>query len=302
MKGIGAGKRVFYFLVTNIAILAVISVIFAVFGVGRILDEQGIGLDYTALLIYSAVIGFAGSILSLAMSKWLAKRMTGARVIERPANETERWLVTKVQEYSRRSGIMPPEVAIYESDDPNAFATGARRNAALVAVSTGLLRRMKRDEVEAVLAHEVAHVANGDMVTLTLIQGVVNTFVIFLSRVIGFVVDRAIFRTQRGTGPGFWITAIVMQILLGILASMIVMWFSRRREYAADRGSARLVGAPAMISALERLRSDQPVKLPESMAAFGIRGKASSLFSSHPPIEARIAALKGEGGGARTAA
>jgi heat shock protein HtpX len=286
------GKRIFFFLVTNIAILVVISVIFKVFGIGRILDEQGVGLDFTALLVYSAVIGFAGSILSLAMSKWIAKRMTGAKVIDTPRTETERWLVSKVHEYARSSGIMPPEVAIYESDDPNAFATGARRNSALVAVSTGLLRRMKREEVEAVLAHEVAHVANGDMVTLTLIQGVVNTFVIFLSRVVGFLVDRVVFRTERGHGPGFWITAIVMQIVLGILASMIVMWFSRRREFAADRGSAALVGAPAMVAALERLRSDQPADLPDSMAAFGIRGKTRRFFSTHPSIEDRIAALK----------
>lgn len=288
----GFGKRIALFLLTNLAVLVVISIIFRLFGIGRILDEQGVDLDLGALLIYSAVIGFVGSLISLAMSKTIAKMSTGAKVITQPSNDTERWLLSRVQVLSQRAGIQPPEVAIYSSDDPNAFATGARRNHALVAVSTGLMRRMNREEVEAVLAHEIAHVANGDMVTLTLIQGVVNTFVIFLSRVVGFLVDRLVFRTERGHGPGFWITAIVTQIFLGILASVIVMWFSRWREYRADRGSADQVGAPAMIAALERLRSEQPAQLPDSLQSFGIRGGARRLFSSHPPIDERIAALR----------
>lgn len=290
-------KRVFLYLVTNIAILLVLSVTLRLLGVERLLDEQGVGLDYNALLIFAAVLGFGGSLISLAISKWTAKRMTGARVIEQPGNASERWLVETVRRQAQRAGIGMPEVAIFDSPDPNAFATGWNRNSALVAVSTGLLRHMDQDEVEAVLGHEVSHVANGDMVTLALIQGVVNTFVIFLSRVIGHIVDRVVFRTERGHGPAFWITAIVAELVLGILASMVVMWFSRRREFRADVGGAELAGRGKMIAALERLQSytDRP-HLPDQMAAFGISGVISHglkrLFMTHPPLEERIAALR----------
>ncbi|MGH7278733.1 MAG: protease HtpX [Candidatus Rokuibacteriota bacterium] len=289
--------RIALFVLTNVAVLAVLAVVLRVFGIGRILDEQGVGLDYGALLVFAAVVGFTGSFVSLAMSKWIARRATGAEVITQPRTETETWLVSTVHHLARQSGIRPPDVAIYPSDDVNAFATGARRNAALVAVSSGLLQRLRREEAEAVLAHEVAHVANGDMVTLALLQGVVNTFVIFLSRVAGHIVDRTVFRTERGHGPGFFITAIVTQIFLGILASMIVMRFSRYREFRADRGGADLRGARPMIAALERLRAiHTPAALPDSLKAFGIRGGTPSglqrLFTSHPPLEERIAALQ----------
>ncbi len=290
-------KRIALFLVTNLAILLVLGVVLSLFGISGILDEQGIGLDLQALLIFSAVIGMTGSFMSLAMSKWTAKRFTGAHVIERPANETEAWLVQTVQRQAQAAGIGMPEVAIYDAPDMNAFATGARRNAALVAVSTGLLRQMNRDEVEAVLAHEVSHVANGDMITLALIQGVVNTFVIFLSRVIGHVVDRVVFKVERGHGPAFWITAIIAQVILGILASVIVMWFSRQREFRADAGGAALAGRDKMISALQRLAQRTPEPLPDQLAAFGISGLMNGhglkrLFMSHPPLEERIAALR----------
>ncbi len=289
--------RIGLFLLTNLAVLVVLAVVLRLLGVERILDEQGVGLDYRALLILSAVIGFGGAFVSLAMSKWIAKRSTGARVIDDPGDETEAWLVATVRRLAGQAGIGMPEVAIYDSEDMNAFATGARRHRALVAVSSGLLQRMRPEEVEAVLAHEVAHVANGDMITLALVQGVVNTFVIFLSRVIGFVVDRVVFRTQRGHGPGFWITAIVAQILLGILASIIVLWFSRRREFRADHGAARMRGPRPMIAALERLGAARgPAALPDSLKAFGIRGASrrglARLFMSHPPLEERIAALQ----------
>jgi heat shock protein HtpX len=289
--------RIALFLVTNLAVLLVLGVVLRLLGIDRILDEQGVGLDYRALLVLSAVIGFGGAFVSLAMSKWIAKRSMGARVIDDPRGEAEAWLVSTVRRLAGQAGIGMPEVAIYSSDDMNAFATGARRHRALVAVSSGLLQRMRREEVEAVLAHEVSHVANGDMITLALLQGVVNTFVIFLSRVIGFVVDRVVFRTQRGHGPGFWITAIIAQILLGILASIIVLWFSRRREFRADRGAAELNGARPMIAALERLGAARgPAALPDSLKAFGIRGPYRSglarLFMSHPPLEERIAALR----------
>jgi heat shock protein HtpX len=269
-------------------------------GVERILDEQGIGLDYNSLLIFAAVFGMGGSFISLAMSKWTAKRFTGARVIDRPANELEQWLVNTVRRQSQVAGIGMPEVAVYEAPDLNAFATGMRRDAALVAVSTGLLRSMNRDEAEAVLGHEITHVANGDMITLALIQGVVNTFVIFLSRVIGHVVDRVVFKTERGHGPAFWITTIIAQLLLGILASIIVMWFSRYREFRADAGGARLAGREKMIAALQRLQQsvNQP-HLPDQLAAFGISGGVGAgikrLFLSHPPLEERIAALRSAG-------
>ncbi len=293
-------KRIFLFIATNIAVLIVLSISLRLLGIESLLDEQGIGLDYNALLIFAAILGFSGSLISLAISKWTAKRLTGARVIEQPSNATEAWLLDTVRHQAQRAGIGMPEVAIYNAPDMNAFATGARRNHALVAVSTGLLQSMRRDEVEAVLAHEVTHVANGDMVTLALIQGVVNTFVIFLSRVIGHVVDRVVFKTERGHGPAFWITVIVAQVVLGILAGIIVMWFSRRREFRADAGGAKLAGTAKMIAALERLKAGvkQP-HLPDQMAAFGISGGIGKglrrLFMTHPPLDERIAALQRAG-------
>ncbi|MBK8162596.1 MAG: protease HtpX [Gammaproteobacteria bacterium] len=289
-------KRIMLFLATNLAIIVVLSISLRILGVERILDEQGVGLDLSSLLVFAAVFGMGGSFLSLAISKWTAKRFTGARVIERPANEAEQWLVATVQRQAQQAGIGMPEVAIYDSPDVNAFATGASRNKALVAVSTGLLGSMSRDEAEAVLGHEVSHVANGDMITLALIQGVVNTFVIFLSRVIGHLVDRVVFKTERGHGPAFWITAIVAELVLGVLASVIVMWFSRQREFRADQGGASLAGRQKMIAALERLKQRMPQPLPDQLAAFGISGGVGSglkrLFMSHPPLEERIAALK----------
>ncbi len=290
-------KRILLFIATNIAVLVLLSIVLRLLGVDSILDEQGVGIDYNSLLILSAVIGFGGSLISLAMSKWIAKRTTGARVIEQPANEVESWLLSRVRQHAQRAGIEMPEVAIYDAPEPNAFATGARRNAALVAVSTGLLRSMRQEEVDAVLGHEVSHVANGDMVTLTLLQGVVNTFVVFLSRVIGFVVDRVVFKTERGYGPGFFITVILSQILLGILASMIVMAFSRHREFRADAGGAELAGRANMIAALERLgQGAAGAELPAQMRGFGISGGVGQglrrLFMSHPPIAERIAALR----------
>lgn len=290
-------KRAFLFLATNLAIIVVLSITLRLLGVERILDEQDVGLDFNALLIFASLFGFGGSFISLLISKWTAKRMTGAQVIEQPRTEVEQWLLNTVSRQAQAAGIGMPEVAIYDAPDVNAFATGPSKNNALVAVSTGLLNNMSRDEAEAVLGHEVSHVANGDMITLALIQGVVNTFVIFLSRVIGHVVDRAVFKVERGHGPAFWITAIVAEIVLGILASMIVMWFSRQREFRADRGGADLAGNNKMIAALRRLQSayDQP-HLPDQMAAFGISGlKAQGikrLFMSHPPLEERIAALE----------
>jgi heat shock protein HtpX len=290
-------KRVFLFLATNIAILVVLSITLSILGVDRILDEQGVNLDMRALLIFSAVFGMGGSFISLAMSKWSAKRMTGAQVIEQPRNESEAWLLNLVSNQAQAAGIGMPEVAVYDSPDVNAFATGMSRNNALVAVSTGLLRNMRRDEVEAVLGHEVSHVANGDMVTLTLIQGVVNTFVIFFSRVIGHVVDRVVFKVERGHGPAFWITTIIAQVVLGILASIIVMWFSRQREFRADAGGASLAGRQKMIAALQRLQmASGQAPLPDQLAAFGIAGGSvdgiKRLFLSHPPLEERIAALQ----------
>jgi heat shock protein HtpX len=288
-------KRILLFLATNLAILLVLSVTLRLLGVEQILDQQG-GLDMRSLLIFAAVFGMGGSFISLAMSKWTAKRFTGAQVIERPANETEAWLVETVRRQAQIAGIGMPEVAIYDSPEVNAFATGASRDNALVAVSSGLLRSMSRDEAEAVLGHEITHVANGDMVTLALIQGVVNTFVIFLARVIGHLVDRVVFRTERGHGPAFWITTMIAEVLLAVLASIIVMWFSRWREFRADRGGARLAGRDKMIAALERLMRHAPHPLPDQMAAFGISGGMGQglkrLFMSHPPLEERIAALR----------
>jgi heat shock protein HtpX len=289
-------KRVFLFLATNLAIVVLLGIVLRLLGIDRLLATSGSGLNLTALLIFSAVIGFAGSLISLALSKTMAKRMMGLRVIKQPANELESWLVTTVQRQAQQAGIGMPEVGIFEAAEPNAFATGARRDAALVAVSSGLLRSMTRDEAEAVLGHEISHVANGDMVTLALIQGVVNTFVIFLARVAGYVVDRTVFRTEEGHGPAFWITTIVAELVLGLFATMIVMWFSRQREFRADAGGAHLVGRASMIGALERLRSREPAALPQQLAAFGIaagRGRnLARLFMSHPPLEERIAALR----------
>ena len=292
-------KRIFLFLATNLAIVVVLSITLRLLGVERILDEQGIGLDLNALLIFSAVFGFGGSLISLAMSKWTAKRFTGAQVIDNPRNAHENWLLSTVQRQANAAGIGMPEVAIYDAPDINAFATGMSKNNALVAVSTGLLNTMSQDEAEAVLAHEVSHVANGDMVTLALIQGVVNTFVIFLSRVIGHLIDRTVFKTERGHGPAFWITAIIAELVLGFLASIIVMWFSRRREFRADAGGASLAGRHKMIAALRRLQATvgQP-HLPDQLSAFGISGSIGTgikrLFMSHPPLEERIAALEAQ--------
>jgi len=290
-------KRIALFLATNLAIIIVLSITLRLLGVERILDEQGVGLDLNSLLIFAAVFGFGGSFISLAISKWTAKRFTGARVIEQPANTTEQWLLDTVARLARQVGIGMPEVAIYEGHEVNAFATGMSRNNALVAVSRGLLVNMSQDEAEAVLAHEVSHVANGDMVTLALIQGVVNTFVIFLSRVIGHTVDRVVFKNERGHGPAFWITTIVAEMVLGILASIIVLWFSRQREFRADAGAAQLTGREKMIAALQRLRMNAgEAELPDQLAAFGINGGLRQglgrLFMSHPPLEERIEALR----------
>lgn len=292
-------KRIALFLITNIAILAVLSIILAVTGVGSMLDQSG-AIDFANLLAFSAIVGFVGSFISLAMSKWSAKRMTGAQVITTPRNQTEQWLVQTVQRQSQQAGIKMPEVALYNAPEPNAFATGMSRNNSLVAVSSGLMQTMSQDEVEAVLAHEVSHVANGDMVTMALIQGVVNTFVIFLSRIIGHLVDKVVFKTQNGHGPAFWITTIFAQVVLGILASMITMWFSRQREFKADAGAAKLAGREKMIAALAALqRGAGENELPDQMAAFGISGHIGQgmkrLFMSHPPLEERIAALRGMG-------
>ncbi len=292
-------KRILLFLVTNLAVIVLLGIVLRLLGVERILDEQGVGLNYGNLLVFAAVFGFAGSFISLAMSKWTAKRMMGVKLITQPTNAVESWLVNTVRLQAQQAGIGMPEVGIFDSPEPNAFATGARRDAALVAVSTGLLASMSQKEAEAVLAHEVSHVANGDMVTLTLIQGVVNTFVIFLARVVGHTVDRVVFRNEEGHGPAFWIATIVAELVLGLFATMIVMWFSRQREFRADAGGARMAGRENMVGALERLAQRHAGPLPDKMAAFGIAGRKASglkeLFMSHPPIEQRIAALKSAG-------
>lgn len=292
-------NRIFLFLVTNLAIIVVLNIVLRLLGVDRIMDAQG-GLSYSSLLVFAAVVGFAGSLFSLLISKWSAKRMVGARVIEQPSTPTERWLVETVARQAQQAGIGMPEVAMYDAPEPNAFATGANRNSALVAVSSGLLNAMDQNEVEAVLAHEVSHIANGDMITLTLIQGVVNTFVIFLSRVVGHTVDRVVFKNEQGYGPAYWITTIIAELALGILATIIVMWFSRQREFRADAGSAQLAGREKMIAALKALqRSAGESHLPDQMAAFGINGRIGGglkrLFMSHPPLEQRIAALQQQG-------
>lgn len=289
--------RIFLFLATNIAIVLVLGIVMELFGLRGVLDQQGVDLNLNALLLVSAVVGMTGSFISLAISKWMALRTTGAEIIKEPSNQTERWLLDVVSRQAKDAGIGMPDVAVYQSADMNAFATGMNRNKALVAVSTGLMQQMNQDQVEAVLAHEVSHVANGDMITLTLIQGVVNTFVFFLSRVIGHIVDRVVFKVQRGHGPGYWITAIVAQMVLGVLASTIVMWFSRKREFKADAGGAQLAGRDKMISALAQLKRgvDQP-HLPDQLEAFGIAGGfkqgLAKLFMSHPPLDERIEALQ----------
>ena len=287
-------KRILLFLGTNLAIVTVLSVTMRLLGVEPYLNANGLIL--TSLLIFTAVMGFGGSLISLAISKWSAKKSMGVHVIETPSNSTEFWLVETVRKYATKAGISMPEVGVYDAPDVNAFATGMSKNSSLIAVSSGLLQQMTRPEAEAVLAHEVTHAASGDMVTMALIQGVVNTFVMFLSRVIGSLVDKVIFKTERGHGPAFFITMIIAELVLGILASIIVMWFSRQREFRADRGGADLAGRSNMIAALERLASLHPQPLPDKMAAFGISGGVGGgikrLFMTHPPMEERIAALR----------
>jgi heat shock protein HtpX len=288
-------KRIVYFLVTNLAIVLVLSITMRILGVEPYLNANG--LDLGNLLAFAAIMGFGGAFISLAMSKWTAKRMSGAVVIQEPQTLTEIWLMKTVRVQAEIAGIKMPEVAVFDSPEVNAFATGMTKNSALVAVSSGLLNAMSKDEAEAVLAHEVSHIANGDMVTLTLIQGVVNTFVMFFSRVIGYTVDKVIFKTEKGTGPAFIITMIIAELLLGVLATMVVMWFSRQREFRADAGAARLSSANKMIAALQRLQAvHEPSVLPKQMVASGIAGGQAnwtSLFASHPSLSARIAALGG---------
>ena len=289
-------QRIFLFLLTNIAIMVILSITLRVLGVESLLAQNGSDLNLNALVIFSGIFGFGGAFISLAISKWMAKRMTGAKVIENPSNNVEKWLLETVKKQSKIVGIKMPEVAIFPSPQMNAFATGASKNKALVAVSQGLLDSMSQGEIEAVVGHEMSHVANGDMVTLTLIQGVVNTFVIFFSRVIGHVVDRVILKNQRGHGIGYFVTTIFAQIVLSILASVIVMYFSRKREYVADTGGADLAGHQNMINALKRLGQKEPEALPEQLAAFGIGEKPKTgwreLWSSHPPLEDRIKVLE----------
>lgn len=291
-------KRVFLFVATNLGVVLLLGIVARLLGVDRFLHQSGLNL--TSLLVFAAIFGMGGSLISLFISKWTAKMSVGAQVIEQPRTPTERWLVETVQRQAQAAGIGMPEVAIYDSPEPNAFATGANRNSALVAISTGLLQQMTAEEAEAVLGHEVSHVANGDMVTLSLLQGVLNTFVIALSRIIGYLVDQALSsRNEERSGPGigYWITSMVLEIVFGLLASLIVMWFSRQREFHADAGGARLAGRGKMIAALERLRQlHEPSQLPSQMAAFGINGGLGDglrkLFMTHPPLEERIAALR----------
>ena len=290
-------KRIFLLIVTNFAVLAVLSISMQLLGIDRML-AQDTGLNLQGLLMMAAIFGFGGSFISLLISKWMAKMATGAQVIEVPSNTTERWLVDTVKRQAEKAGIGLPDVAIYDAPEINAFATGWNRNDALVAVSSGLLQNMTREEAEAVLGHEISHVANGDMVTLTLIQGVLNTFVIFLSRVVGFIVDRVLLKNERGYGIGFMVTTFVAQIVLGILASIIVMWFSRWREFRADAGGAALAGRDKMIAALERLKLNQEQsQLPAQISAFGISGGGGwmRLLMSHPPLDERIAVLRDGG-------
>lgn len=288
-------KRIFYFLVTNLAIVFVLSITMRLLGVEPFLNANGLNLN--SLLIFAAVMGFGGAFISLAISKWSAKRMSGAVTIENPKTPDEIWLMNIVKKQSEAVGIQMPEVAIFNSPAVNAFATGMSRNSSLVAVSSGLLEMMTKDEAEAVVGHEISHIANGDMVTLTLIQGVVNTFVLFFSRVIGYTVDKVVFKTRQGTGPAFFITMIISELLLGVLASIVVMWFSRQREYRADFGGGQLAGTQKMIAALQRLKvQHEGSALPKSMAALGVSGEQGmglkELFSTHPSLDSRIARLK----------
>jgi heat shock protein HtpX len=286
-------KRVLLLVATNVAVMVVLSIVVSIFGLDRWMTAEGI--DHTSLLVMSAIFGFGGAFISLLLSKRIAKWQAGLQLIDGSEGTTEYWLVQTVKKLADKAGVGMPEVGIFEGA-PNAFATGAFKDSALVAVSTGLLQSMSKEEVEAVLGHEMAHVANGDMVTLTLIQGVLNTFVFFLSRVVGAIIDKAVFRSERGTGPGYWITVMLLQFLFGIIAAMIVAWFSRWREFRADRGSADLLGQPqSMISALARLGGLQPAELPPQLKAFGIAGPIGALLATHPPIEQRIAALQARG-------
>jgi heat shock protein HtpX len=286
--------RIFLFLATNVAIMVVISIIFSLLGLSGTLDAQGINLDLNALLVVSGVIGMTGSFISLAMSKWTAKQAMGVQVIEQPQNQTEQWLSSIVLSHAQKAGIGMPEVGIFQAPEANAFATGMNRNSALVAVSTGLLQRMNKDEIEAVVGHEVTHVANGDMVTMALMQGVLNTFVYFFASIIGHVVDRVILQNEREHGAGYFLAQMVAQIALGFLATMLVMWFSRYREFKADAGGANLAGRGKMISALRALQREyEQQDLPGQLAVFGINGSsANKLFMSHPPLEERIEALQ----------
>ncbi len=287
-------KRIVLFLATNLAIVLVLSVSMRLLGAEPYLNANGLNLN--ALLLFAAVMGFGGAFISLAISKWMAKKSMGVRVIEAPATHQEAWLLATVQRYAKHSGIGMPEVGVFDSPDVNAFATGMNKNKALVAVSSGLLAQMTQEEAEAVIGHEIAHIAKGDMVTLALIQGVVNTFVIFIARIIGHLVDKIIFRTEQGTGPAFFVTMIIAELILGVLASIIVMWFSRQREFRADYGGAQLAGRSHMIAALERLNSLHPAPLPDRLAAFGIAGGGMNgikrLFMTHPPLSERIEALR----------
>lgn len=294
--------RIGLFILTNFAILLLAGAVLSFFGFDSIMAQNGVDLNLTALLVWCAVIGFAGSIISLLASKWMAKKFMHVRMIDQPKNETEQWLVSTVESLSKDAGVGMPELGIFPSPQSNAFATGWNKNKSLVAVSEGLLQRMNRDEVRAVLAHEIGHVANGDMVTLTLIQGVVNTFVLFFSRIIGHFVDRVILKNEQGHGIGYFISVMIAQIILTILASMVVMWFSRRREFRADEAGAQLAGSTAMIGALEKLKAEynMPSDMGETFTAFGLKNgrtgsfqeKFGHLFMSHPPLDARIAALK----------
>ena len=287
-------KRIFLFLLTNLAVMLVLGVIAQLLGLDRYMGAHGGSLS--GLLAFSALFGFGGALISLALSKWMAKTSMGVQVISEATNPTEQWLLDTVRAHALKAGIGMPEVGLFDSPQPNAFATGASRDHALVAVSTGLLQSMRHNEVDAVLGHEIAHVANGDMVTLTLIQGVVNTFVIFFSRIIGNLIDKAVFRSERGNGPAYFVTVLLTEMVLGVFASMIVMWFSRQREFRADSGGARFAGRDNMIAALERLKAGTDEPLPDNMAAFGIKGGRGAglgrLFLSHPPLEERIAALR----------
>jgi len=288
-------KRVFYFLITNLAIVLVLSITMRLLGVEPFLNANGLNLN--SLLIFASVMGFGGAFISLAISKWSAKQMSGAVTIENPKTPDEIWLMDTIKKQSQKVGIQMPEVAIFDSPVVNAFATGMSRDSSLVAVSSGLLNMMTKDEAEAVIGHEISHVANGDMVTLTLIQGVVNTFVLFFSRVIGYTVDKVIFKTREGTGPAFFITMIISELLLGVLASIVVMWFSRQREYRADFGGGQLAGKQKMIAALKRLKTQyESNTLPKSIAALGISGEQGiglkELFSTHPSLDDRIARLQ----------